>query len=139
MPFPAPTEKQARILWFSLTGLAISVLLALLGLLFWGLGWAINQLSSVLLPLAIAGVIAYLLDPVVDFLEKRKVPRARAILLVFFVAVMLVLILLATVLPKLIVETKLLIDQVPDFSEKLRTNLSEWLRKSNLSEKAREA
>jgi predicted PurR-regulated permease PerM len=139
MPFPAPTEKQARILWFSLTGLAISILLALLGLLFWGLGWTINQLSSVLLPLAIAGVIAYLLDPVVDFLEKKNIPRARAILLVFFVAVMLVLILLATVLPKLIVETKLLIDQVPDFSEKLRTNLSEWVRKSNLSEKAREA
>ena len=52
--------------------------------------------------LAVAAVVAYLLDPVVDFFERRKIPRTRAILLVFFLAVMLVLTLLATVVPVLV-------------------------------------
>src|SRR5437762_11524517 len=103
MPFPAPTEKQARILWGTLTTLSVAVIFALLVLLLWSVGWVLSQLSSVLLPLAMAGVLAYLLDPVVNFLERRgKIPRARAILLVFFLAVLLILTLIATVLPKVI-------------------------------------
>ncbi|NJR39223.1 MAG: AI-2E family transporter, partial [Leptolyngbyaceae cyanobacterium CSU_1_4] len=39
--------------------------------------------------LAVAAILAYLLDPVVDWLEHKQVPRTRAIILVFFVAVML--------------------------------------------------
>src|SRR3954464_871388 len=124
MSFPPPTPMQGRVLWFSITALAVSIMVILVGLLFWGFGWLINALSSVILPLAVAGVLAYLLDPLVDFLEHRKVARTRAILLVFFVAVMLVVILLATVVPQLIVETRQLVDQVPGYSEKLRAYLS---------------
>ncbi|MFN7141266.1 MAG: hypothetical protein ACK4UN_18215, partial [Limisphaerales bacterium] len=77
MNMPPPTEKQARVLWFSLTALAVAVLIGLIGLLFWGLGWVLDKLTPVLLPLALAGVIAYLLDPVVDFLERKGIPRTR--------------------------------------------------------------
>src|SRR5437773_4609312 len=79
MSLPPPTPRQARMLWTSLTALAIAVLVTLIGLLCWGFGWVINRLSSVLFPLAVAGVIACLLDPVVDFLEQKRVPRTRAI------------------------------------------------------------
>ncbi|NBQ23918.1 MAG: AI-2E family transporter, partial [Verrucomicrobia bacterium] len=70
MAFPGPTPKQATLLWTALSGLAIAVILGLLGAFFTGMGWLANQLSSVLLPLAVAGIIAYLLDPVVDWLER---------------------------------------------------------------------
>ena len=83
MSFPSPSEKQARVLWFSLTALAVAVLLALVGGLFWGFGWVIDKLSPVLLPLAVAGILAYLLDPVVDFFQRRGVPRTRGIMIVF--------------------------------------------------------
>ncbi len=132
MGFPAPTEKQARILWISVTALAIAVLLALIGLLLWGSRWILNQLSPVIMPLAIAGIIAYLLDPAVDFFEKRKVARPRAILLVFFLGVMLVLILLATVVPRLVVETEALIPQLPTYSRVLGRKLQTWMEKPAL-------
>jgi predicted PurR-regulated permease PerM len=139
MSFPAPTEKQARVFWFSVTALAVAVLLALVGALLWAGGWVLNKLSPVLLPLAVAVIIAYLLDPVVDFIERRGIPRARAILLVFFLAVMLVLILLATVVPQLIVETDDLVDRAPELASSLRAKLSDWLAQSTLGMKAKAA
>src|SRR5262245_61604364 len=139
MAFPAPTETQARILWLSVTALAMAVLLGLFGLLCWGLAWVVNKLSSVLLPLAMAGVIAYLLDPVVDFFQRKNVPRTRAILLVFFLAVMLVLISFATMLPNLVVEVRLFIDQAPTFGQELGLKISDWLKNTPLGMKARQA
>lgn len=138
MSFPAPSDRQARILWFSLTTLAAGISLAVFGVLIWGLAWLINTLSSVLLPLAVAGVLAYLLDPVVDWLEHKQVPRTRAILLVFFVAVMLVMILLATVVPQVIVESNQLIDQVPGYAEQAKDKFGAWLESSRLGQKAKQ-
>ena len=66
MAFPPPTEKQAKILWTSITALAVGILLALIAVLLLGVAWVANTLSSVLIPLAIAGIVAYLLDPLVD-------------------------------------------------------------------------
>lgn len=113
MAFPPPTEKQARILWTSLTALAIAVFLALVGLLGWMLIWLANRLSSVLLPLAIAGILACLLDPLVGFFARRGVPRLRAVLLVGLVAVSLLVGFLGMVVPRLVIETDSLIRNAP--------------------------
>lgn len=139
MNFPAPSQTQGRILWFSLTTVAVGCALAIFGLVLWGVAWLINALSAVLLPLAMAGILAYLLDPVVDWLERRKVPRTRAILLVFFVAVGLFLILLATVVPQLLVETSQLIDRIPEYAGQLKEKLGSWLESSRLGQKAKQA
>ena len=50
MSIPAPSEKQAKVLWFSLTALAVAVFLALVGLVLYGIGWLLDRLSPVLLP-----------------------------------------------------------------------------------------
>lgn len=138
MDFPPPSPKQGRILWASVTALSIAVLAALVGGLVWGFGWVLNQLSSVLLPLAIAGILAYLIDPIVDFFESHRVPRPRAILLVFFLGLMLVMLLLATVVPKLVVEAGQLIDQFPEYSKKVNLEISEKLATTHWGMKARE-
>ncbi|MEI7731120.1 MAG: AI-2E family transporter [Verrucomicrobiota bacterium] len=138
MNFPPPTEKQARVLWFSLTTLAIVLVLAIVGGLLWGLGWIIKQLSSVLLPLAMAGVLACLLDPLVDFFERQlKIPRLRAIALVFMLAVGLMLILLATVVPKLIYESSSLVGDLPATAEKLRVRIQVLLDQTPAGHKIR--
>lgn len=132
MSFPSPTEKQARILWLSVTAVSIAVLLALVGLLLWSFGWLLRQLSDVLLPLAVAGIIACLLDPVVGFFESKKIARTRAILMVFFLGVMLVLIILATVVPRLVVETEGLIRQMPVYTKELGDKFQRWTEKPPL-------
>tara|TARA_Y100001933_G_scaffold230054_1_gene246817 strand:- start:70 stop:1284 length:1215 start_codon:yes stop_codon:yes gene_type:complete len=99
MAFPAPSEKQAKVLWLSITALAIAVFLALLALMFYGLGWLLDRLSPVLLPLAVAGILAFLLNPLVGIFENkmsakvsglfdkiRNPKRVKAIILVFIIA-----------------------------------------------------
>lgn len=129
MNIPPPTERQARVLWFSLTALAVGVLLGLIGLLLWGFGWVLGKLSAVLLPLALAAIIAYLLSPLVDLFEK-KFSRTSSVVLVFLFGLLLVVGLLATVVPRLVIETQQLIHRIPGYAEKAQTNVTEWLSKS---------
>ncbi len=126
MSFPPPTEKQARLLWLSLTALAIALLVGILALAIWGLGWVLRLLSPVLWPLAIAGVIAYLLDPVVDFLERKKVPRQRAILLVFTGGLMVIAAFFANVVPRVVHETRDLIAAVPAYTRQIQVRVTQW-------------
>jgi predicted PurR-regulated permease PerM len=119
MAFPSPSEEQAKVLWFSLTALAVAIFLALLALLFFGVAWLIDRLSPVLLPLAIAGIVAFLLNPLVTFFEgkmssdvsmlfaKLKNPkRVKAILMVFLIGLCLVatvsVLIITTVVPNIV-------------------------------------
>ena len=126
----SPTQQQARILWQSLTAFAIALLVGILALAIWGLGWVLRLLSPVLWPLAIAGVLAYLLDPVVDFFERKKVPRQRAILLVFAAGLLLVAGFFANVVPRLIRETSDLVSAVPIYSRQIQIKVSQWISSS---------
>jgi len=120
MALPPPTEKQARVIWLAVTGAAVALLLGLLAGLVWGLGRALAILSPVLWPLAVAGVIAYLLDPVVDAIERRGAPRTRAILCVFALALVFVAGLAGSVVPQLVVETRQLALRVPAYAARVQ-------------------
>ncbi|MCC7374711.1 MAG: AI-2E family transporter [Verrucomicrobiales bacterium] len=105
MGFPPPSTKQAQVIWFALTALAVALTLAIIGGVLWGLGQVLVALSPVLWPIAVAGIIAFILDPVVDWLGERGVPRLRAILLVFGVAMFVVFWVFWSFVPRLVVET----------------------------------
>jgi predicted PurR-regulated permease PerM len=127
MNFPPPTEKQARIIWFALTGLAIATLVALLVALVWGLSQVLQILSPVLWPLAIAGVIAYLLDPLVDWMEKRGQSRARAIVCVFGLALLIVGGVLGSVIPQIVIETRQFVSEVPEITSNVRERVENFV------------
>ena len=129
MAFSPPTEKQAKILWTSITALAVGILLALIAALLLGVAWVANTLSSVLIPLAIAGIVAYLLDPLVDwFHKKRGMQRQSAIILVFTIALLLVGGLVASIVPALIGQATKLTTEFPKkakvFQQKVSTLVS---------------
>lgn len=127
MSFPSPTQKQANIIWLALTGIAAATLVLLVVMLIWGFGQALHILAPVIWPLAIAGVIAYLLDPVVDKLESRGVPRTRAIIMVFLCAVVLMLGLVGSVVPQIVTETQELAKRVPGYSQKIQSRVQKWI------------
>src|SRR5689334_22777787 len=126
MAFAPPTDRQARLIWLALSGLAVAVLVGLAAALVWALGQVVQILSPVLWPLAIGGVVAYLLDPVVDFLESKSVPRTRAIILVFGVALLLVATFFASIVPQLVSETRQLASRVPAYADRLQKRLELW-------------
>jgi len=127
MPFPPPTEKQARVIWCAVTGLACALILALLVALVWGLGQVLGLLSAVLWPLAVAGVLAYLLDPIVDWLERRRVPRTRAILCVFALVLVMIAGLFSSVVPQLVVETRQLVLRIPTYTARVQARIDDWV------------
>jgi predicted PurR-regulated permease PerM len=128
MSFPPPTERQARLIWTALSGLAAATLVALAVALIWGLGRILDVLSNVLWPLAAAAVLACLLDPLVGFLEQRGVPRLRAIVVVFAVALLLLAGVTASVIPRVVVETRQLQERVPAFAEKLQRQITDLVQ-----------
>ena len=126
MNLPPPTERQARLIWLALSGLALTVLAGVAVAFIWGLGQVLRLLSPVLWPLAVAGVLACLLDPLVDFFERRWASRPRAILSVFGLALIIVLVLFASVVPQIITETRLLVDRIPAYAARLGQRAEHW-------------
>ena len=129
-------------LWFSITALAVAVFLALLALIFYGVAWLLDRLTPVLLPLAIAGIFAFLLNPLVDFFEgkmstkvsmlftKIKNPkRVKAILLVLLVGAAsittITVLAITTVVPDLVKLGKEM--QV----EKIESDIKTWITDNN--------
>jgi len=79
-----PTRFQQKTLWNAATGVSILILGSLFAGLIWLMGTVFGFLQPVLVPLLVAGIIAYLLDPVVRWLEKRGMRRLWAVICVFF-------------------------------------------------------
>ncbi len=122
-----PTRKQAHIIWFALTTLAVTLTLIIIGAVLWGLGQVLNLLSPVLLPLAVAAVLAYLLDPVVDWLGSRRISRARAIVCVFALGLVLIVAVLGTIIPRVVVESRELAGRIPSYAQRLQGRVEHWL------------
>ncbi len=78
-----PTRFQQKTLWNAATGVGILVLGSLLVGLISLIGQLFSFLQPVLVPLLVAGIIAYLLDPLVRWLEKRGMKRLWAVTTVF--------------------------------------------------------
>lgn len=94
-----PTEFQQKTLWNAATGVSILVLGALLVGLIWLLGYVFGFLQPVLIPLIVAGIVAYVLDPVVRFLEKRGMSRLWSVITLFIGILIAATLLVAAVLP----------------------------------------
>ena len=127
MPLTQPSSKQSRIIWVALTGLAVAVIVALVVLAVWSLGKVLNLLSPVLWPLAIAAVIACLLSPLVDFFEHKRMRRGRATVLVFAMVLAVIGGVFAIVVPKVVTETQDLTAQIPQYADRLQTQVTEFM------------
>jgi predicted PurR-regulated permease PerM len=122
-----PSARQARLIWLAVSGLAIATLVALAVALFWGLGRVVETLSPVLWPLALAAIISCLLDPLVDYMERKGTPRPRAIIAVFAVALVILVGLVGSIVPQLVSETRQLAERVPDYASRLGQRIDVWV------------
>lgn len=78
-----PSRFQSKTLWRALTGVAILIIGLLIAGLIWLCGQVLGYLQPVLVPLAVAGIVAYLLDPIVTWLQKKGLSRLKAVISVF--------------------------------------------------------
>ena len=94
-----PTPFQIRTLWNAATAFAIAVLVVFLAIFIWITGKVLGFLQPVVVPLAVAGIIAYLLDPVVRWFQQHGLSRLRAVIATFGSFLAAFLILLAITIP----------------------------------------
>lgn len=88
----------------------------------------VRGLGPVLIPVAAALVLSYLLDPLVTGLERRfKVPRWRGSALLFVVALALLGALLVLVIPIMIREIQSFSEAVPWYVKKIRSIALPWI------------
>lgn len=121
-------------LWISVTALAIAIFVVLLGLVLVGLAWAFNKLAVIIVPLAAAAILAYLLDPVVELLERSVSPyrvlqfsRLKAIVYVFAGIAIIVIGLTATIVPQLVTEAVDFAGKAHDYSATMSERIVKWV------------
>ncbi len=90
-------------------------------------GWLFYQLSPVLMPFFVAALLAYLGDPLVDWLEDKKLSRTMAVVCVFIILLLAGLLLLLILLPMLTSQLRALFQQLPAYFSFLQAHLMPWL------------
>ncbi|MGE0354655.1 MAG: AI-2E family transporter [Gemmatimonadales bacterium] len=86
--------------------------------------WFVHRYSPLFGPFLLAMVLAYLLDPAVDFLERRGLKRSLAVLAGLIPAFAIVAGLLILTVPQIWDQAVGLVNRLPGFGEKLLTVLS---------------
>ncbi len=105
-PTPLLTPSQRRIVGFGLTALALFGSIALIIAAFAGLGRLLSFFSGVIWPLAVAGVFALILRPVVDWAQARlRLRRLAAVILLYGIFLLAMAGALVLILPPLINQT----------------------------------
>ncbi|MDO9533966.1 MAG: AI-2E family transporter [Bacillota bacterium] len=72
-----------------------------------------------IIPLLLAILVAYLLDPFVSYLEKQRISRGKGIAIVYILLITVLLLLSLNFIPKLLQELQELVLALPEYTEKL--------------------
>ena len=126
------TDGQRKLVGFATALFALVATAALLGGAFWVLAWAVGRFSSVLWPLAVAGICALILRPAVDLLERRlHLPRIVAVFLLYAVFLGAVLGLALLVIPPLVQQVLDFVSYLPSFWDRVvnyvQDHYPDWL------------
>ncbi len=97
-------------------------------------GGLVYLLSPILMPFLVAAALSYLGDPLVDWLESKKIPRTVAVIIVFAVIILLLIAALLILVPAISSQLTVFITRAPLVLEWFNTNAVPWLNeKFNLS------
>ncbi|MBF2073748.1 MAG: AI-2E family transporter [Synechococcales cyanobacterium C42_A2020_086] len=115
------TPKRSRLLnwWESLSPLsrflAITLAAPLIVLNVWAFATIFSYFQSLLVVLIVAGLFSFLLNYPVGWLERQGIQRGQSAILVFFAAILLLLVLGVTLVPLAIAQAQQLVVRLPEW------------------------
>ncbi|WP_372988221.1 AI-2E family transporter [Marinobacter sp.] len=116
---------ELRLFRYTAVLFSLVVLAALVGIIIWAFGWLLETFYTLLLSLAVAGILALVLHPVVEFMVRRlRLPLLLAIILVllaFFVGIGTLMFVLVPILVRQAVQ---LMTVLPDLLASWQTHFS---------------
>src|SRR6266700_8327041 len=115
-----PTPWQRKTMWAALSAFFIVFLIAIVGSVIWVAANVIAFLQPILIPVAIAAILAYLLDPLVTRMCRGGLGRTRAVLLVFAIAFFALGGLIAWLAPTISMQSANFARELPGYTQKAR-------------------
>src|ERR1700747_2235383 len=118
-----PTPWQKRTMWAALTALFVVLLIVIAGAVVYVGANLISFLQPILIPIAVAVILAYLLDPLVSKLCHRGVTRGWAILIIFVGVLIALAGLVAWVAPSISLQSANFARELPNYTQKTRDRI----------------
>ena len=115
-----PTPWQRKMMWTALTAFCVVLLILIIATVIWASANIISFLQPILIPVAIAGILTYLLDPLVAKMSRGTLSRTKAVALLFAIAFFALGGLAAWLIPTISIQSANFARQVPAYTERAR-------------------
>lgn len=95
----------------------------------------VSDFIGVLSPLFSSLILAWLLDPIVDFFERKKIKRVPATIITIFIVLLFVVLMVSYMIPMLISqigEAFNFFSEIGQESDKIFTNFANWIKVNNI-------
>ena len=115
-----PTPWQRKMMWAALTACFVLLLVVVLGAVIWAGANIVSFLQPILIPVAIAVILMYLLDPLVTKMSRGTLSRTKAVALVFATGFFALGGLGAWLVPTISIQSANFARQVPAYTDRAR-------------------
>jgi len=118
-------------MWAALTALFVVLLIVIAGAVVYVGANLISFLQPILIPVAIAAILAYLLDPLVTELCRRKMGRGMAIAVIFASVFIALVGLIWWVVPTISLQSANFARELPGYTQKARDRIVDFIVQYN--------
>ena len=126
-----PTPWQQKTMWAALTALFVLFLVLVFCSVIWVATSVISFLQPILIPVAIAAILAYLLDPVVTRMCQGGLGRTKAVALLFVVCFLFLAALVTWLAPSISMQSASFAKELPSYTQKARDRVVDLIVQYN--------
>jgi predicted PurR-regulated permease PerM len=120
-------------MWAALTALFLVFLVVTMAASIWVFAGVISFLQPILIPVAIALILAYLLDPLVTWMCRGGLGRTKAVVLVFAVAFLALIAFGSWLVPMISVQSANFAKELPGYTQRARDRVVDVIVRYNRS------
>ena len=124
-----PTVWQRKTMWAALTAFFVVVLITIGCSVIWFVAKVVGFIQPILIPVAIAVILAYLLDPLVTKMSKQGISRTKAVFALFTIAFLSIGVLVAWLAPVISLQAANVGRELPQYTQKARDTIVDLIFK----------
>src|SRR4030081_2613763 len=124
-----PTPWQRKTMWAALTAFFIVILITTVCSVIWIVANVVGFIQPILIPVAIAVILAYLLDPVVTIMCERGLGRTKAVFALFAITFLSITALVAWLAPVVSMQATNVGRELPQYTLKARDTIVDLIFK----------
>ena len=124
-----PTAWQRKTMWAALSAVFIVVLITIGCSSIWIVSSLVTFLQPILIPVAIAVILAYLLDPVVTKMCEKGLGRTKAVVALFAIGILSLGALIAWLTPVVSMQANSVARELPQYTQKARDAIVDMIFK----------